>query len=134
MMKAANLILNHKDGGKRVKTQPDLRRAYSPRSPAFYPCDTTNSLPAYGKNHRRTHRIEFNERMGRWICGCGWKSEPICKRSSRLTKPSASPDKNKEHEGFGPHPPFTHCVVCNYESAIDFGTCPRCKTKGMAVI
>jgi hypothetical protein len=37
-------------------------------------------LPADGRTHKRTHRIEFNVRMGRWICGCGWKSEPISRK------------------------------------------------------
>jgi hypothetical protein len=37
-------------------------------------------LPADGRNHKKTHRIEFNKRTGRLICGCGWKSEPIGKK------------------------------------------------------
>jgi hypothetical protein len=29
---------------------------------------------------------------------------------------------------------LTHCVICNYESRVDFDVCPKCKTKGRAVI
>jgi len=54
--------------------------------------------------------------------------------SRRPPKPHGSSDKNKEHEGCDPHPTFTHCVVCRYESEIDFDVCPRCKAGGMAVI
>jgi hypothetical protein len=31
-------------------------------------------------------------------------------------------------------PAFTHCVVCNYESRVDFDICPRCKAKRMSVL
>ena len=54
--------------------------------------------------------------------------------NKRFTKPPGSSDRNKEHENRGPHPTFTHCVVCSYESEIDFDVCPRCKAGGMAVI
>jgi uncharacterized paraquat-inducible protein A len=31
-------------------------------------------------------------------------------------------------------PTLTHCVACNYESKRDFDVCPKCQTKGMAVL
>jgi len=40
-------------------------------------------LPADGRNHKKSHRTEFNKRMGRLICGCGWKSEPFGKRRAK---------------------------------------------------
>jgi hypothetical protein len=40
-------------------------------------------LPTDGRNHKLTHRIEFNKRMGRWICGCGWKSESTGREQPR---------------------------------------------------
>jgi hypothetical protein len=42
--------------------------------------------------------------------------------------------KRKTRETVVSSPMFTHCVVCDYESETDFDVCPRCKTKGMAVI
>ena len=42
-------------------------------------------LPADGRNHKKSHRTEFNKRMGRLICGCGWKSERIGKKRAKRT-------------------------------------------------
>lgn len=50
-------------------------------------------MPADGRNHKKTHRIEFNKRLGRWICGCGWKSEPMGKKRDKR-----NPDKRQKPE------------------------------------
>ena len=39
-------------------------------------------MPAKGSNHKKSHRTEFNRRMGRWICGCGWKGKRINSRKA----------------------------------------------------
>jgi hypothetical protein len=52
----------------------------------------------------------------------------------RLPKLHGSSDKTKEREGGSPKHTFTHCVVCNYESKVDFDVCPKCKSEGMAVL
>jgi hypothetical protein len=54
---------------------------------AFNPHDTTNVLGAHGRNNKKSHRTEFNNRMGRWICGCGWKSEQVGKKRARRNSP-----------------------------------------------
>lgn len=48
----------------------------------------------------------------------------------------AHPDAPKEKKNGSdyPWPTFTHCVVCDYESSVDFDICPRCGAKRMAVI
>jgi hypothetical protein len=102
-------------------------------------------LPASGKNHTKSHRTEFNKRMGRWICGCGWKSEPIGARRHR--RQSARRDTGIEpveetsaRESYGSNrkgncqPVVTFCVVCEYESETDFDICPRCRSEGRAVL
>ena len=38
------------------------------------------SLPATGRNHTKSHRTEFNKRMGRCICGCGWRGKRVNSR------------------------------------------------------
>ncbi|MGP8057143.1 MAG: hypothetical protein ACLP9K_06045 [Nitrososphaerales archaeon] len=43
-------------------------------------------------------------------------------------------NESQRRKDCGPEPTITHCVACNYESKRDFDVCPRCKTKGMAVI
>ncbi len=30
---------------------------------------------ADGRNHQQEHRVEYNETMGLWVCGCGWKGK-----------------------------------------------------------
>jgi len=40
-------------------------------------------LPERGNGHKRTHGIEFHSLMGRWICGCGWKSARMNSRKPR---------------------------------------------------
>jgi hypothetical protein len=59
----------------------------------FYHHHTKNTLPADGRNHKRTHRTEFNKRMGRWICGCGWKSELVGKK-----RPKGNPGRSQKSE------------------------------------
>jgi hypothetical protein len=102
-------------------------------------------LPATARNHTKAHRTEFNKRMGRWICGCGWKSEPIgTKRPRRLkartdkrteSDKETSPTESLEGKHGGDrHPMVTYCVVCQYESETDFDVCPRCQSEGRAVL
>jgi hypothetical protein len=85
-------------------------------------------LPADGRNHRKTHKTEFNRRMGRWICGCGWKGEPIGKK-----RPRRNPGDGQKSEGAADEL-LTHCIVCNYESTLGFDVCPKCRSEGMAVL
>lgn len=80
--------------------------------------------------------------MGRWICGCGWKSEPIGtrrpgRRDSRPEKRFESDEEIESDKGSqeGDRQPIvTYCVVCEYESETDFDICPRCQSEGRAVL
>ena len=101
-------------------------------------------MPATGRNHNKTHRTEFNKRTGRWICGCGWKSEPIGTRRSGKGKARAVPQPNEESPPIDQYasvanrvhncaPIVTYCVECEYESEADFDVCPRCGSGGRAV-
>jgi hypothetical protein len=102
-------------------------------------------LPATGRNHTKTHRTEFNKRMGRWICGCGWKSEPKgARRHKRQTATTdagfESDEETSSRESYGSNqkdncqPVVTFCVVCEYESEAAFDICPRCRSEGRAVL
>jgi uncharacterized paraquat-inducible protein A len=80
--------------------------------------------------------------MGRWICGCGWKSEPIGTKSSKRFKAKTDeqfkPDEEAESSGRDTkdnrQPIVTYCVACEYESQTDFDICPRCQSEGRAVL
>ena len=52
-------------------------------------------LPADGRNHKKSHRTEYNKRMRRWICGCGWKSEPVGRKHAKVVS-SESQDEEIE--------------------------------------
>jgi hypothetical protein len=53
-----------------------------------------STLPADGRNHKRTHRTEFNKRMGRWICGCGWKGN--LRESARMATTGCATEEMEE--------------------------------------
>ena len=102
-------------------------------------------MPATGRNHTKTHRTEFNKRMGRWICGCGWKSEPVGtgrrgRQRARTDTRFESDEETSARESYGSsregnrQPVVTFCVVCEYESETDFDICPRCRSEGRAVL
>jgi hypothetical protein len=70
-------------------------------------------LPADGRNHKKTHRTEFNERIGRWICGCGWKSEPVGKK-----RPKGNPGRSQKSEEATDELPLFF-TKCEYEHRKD---------------
>jgi len=52
-----------------------------------------------GRNHRSTHRTEYNKTMKLWVCGCGWKGKK--RESHAVVQPLLEGQPVDEDDGSG---------------------------------